>query len=194
MTKLFESENWLQAIGKRMVLKPAAFTELINCWVIIGLPQLVSPPTASSELPTFQPIPINLVSATLLTPPAELARLLELEERDDERLDELNELERLEELIELDLLEDRLELMLTLERLEELNELDRLELMLDREELEDRLELIDEEEREDDVTEPPHMLPVTTGVSIAPLPLTCIPKATVCPGCMLPFQLRLVAL
>jgi hypothetical protein len=181
MTKLFESENWLQAIGKRMVLKPAAFTELINCWVIIGLPQLVSPPTASRELPTFQPIPINLVSATLLTP-AELATLLELEER----LDELNELERLEELIEL----DRLEELIELDRLEELNELDRLELiLLDRDELdklEDRLEdldeLIDEEREDEDAIAPPHIEPVTDGVSIAPFPLTCIPNVRVCPG------------
>jgi hypothetical protein len=137
-----------------------------------------------------------LVSATLLTPPAELATLLELEEREDERLDELNELERLEELIELDRLEDRLELMLTLERLEELNELDRLELrlelILDR--LEDLDELIDEEREDDEATVPPHIEPVTDGVSIAPLPLTCIPNVRVCPGWILLFQLILVAL
>lgn len=138
-------------------------------------------------------MPINLVSATLLTPD-ELATLDE-EERDDERLEELNELDRLE-LIELDRLEDRLELTIELDRLEELTELDRLE---DREldKLEDRLEDLDElidEEREDEATVPPQTLPVTVGVSIAPLPLTCIPKATVCPGCILPFQLRLVAL
>jgi hypothetical protein len=36
--------------------------------------------------------------------------------------------------------------------------------------------------------------PVTTGVSTAPLVLTCIPKDTVCPGGTLPFQLKLDAL
>jgi hypothetical protein len=36
--------------------------------------------------------------------------------------------------------------------------------------------------------------PVTTGVSTAPLVLTCRPKETVCPGCTLPFQLKLDAL
>ncbi len=133
-----------------------------------------------------------MVSATLLTPD-ELAVLEEEEERDDERLEELNELDRLEELIEL----DRLELTIELDRLEELIELDRLEDRDELDKLEDRLEDLDEltdEEREDEATVPPQTLPVTVGVSIAPLPLTCIPKATVCPGCILPFQLRLVAL
>tara|TARA_R100000656_G_C3882095_1_gene114658 strand:+ start:128 stop:532 length:405 start_codon:yes stop_codon:yes gene_type:complete len=51
---------------------------------------LVSPPIASSELPTFQPIPINLVSCTLVTP-AELTELAELEER-ELALDELLQL------------------------------------------------------------------------------------------------------
>lgn len=43
--------------------------------------------------------------------------------------------------------------------------------------------------------EPPglQIVPVTTGVSAAPLVLTCIPKDTVCPGWMLPFQFRLEA-
>ena len=45
------------------------------------MPQLVSPPIASSELRPFQPIPINLVSCTLVTP-AELTELAELEERE----------------------------------------------------------------------------------------------------------------
>lgn len=139
-------------------------------------------------------MPINLVSCTLVTPPDELATL-ELEERLEERLEELKELERLEELIELDLLEDLLELMLTLERLEELTELDLLELEeRDKlEEREDELMLIDEEREEDETCVPPQILPVTVGVSMAPLAFTCIPKATVCPGWILPFQLRLVA-
>lgn len=87
MTKFDSSENLLQATGKRMVLNPAAFTELINCWVIKGLPQFVSPPTASSELPRFQPMPINFVNCTLVTP----LELTELDEREllELRLDEL---------------------------------------------------------------------------------------------------------
>lgn len=105
MTKLDSSENLLQATGKRIVLKPAALTELINCWVINGLPQLVSPPIASSELPTFQPTPINLVSSTLVTPP-ELTELAERELLDEERiLDELIEIEELD-LIELELIDE----------------------------------------------------------------------------------------
>ena len=40
---------------------------------------------------------------------------------------------------------------------------------------------------------PPQILPVTAGVSAAPLVFTCMPKDTVCPGWMLPFQLKLVA-
>lgn len=94
MTKLDSSENLLQATGKRIVLKPAALTELINCCVISGLPQLVSPPIASSELPTFQPIPMRFVSSTLVIPP----ELTELDERElvlgemlERILEELNE-------------------------------------------------------------------------------------------------------
>ena len=79
--KFVSLENLLQATGKRIVLKPAAFTELINCWVINGFPQFVSPPIASNELPTFQPIPIRLVNSTLVRPP-ELTELTELEERE----------------------------------------------------------------------------------------------------------------
>ncbi len=61
----------------------------------------------------------------------------------------------------------------------------------EREELEildDRLEDLD-----DDIWVPLQILPVTAGVSTAPLALTCTPNATVCPGCMLAFQLMLVA-
>ena len=39
----------------------------------------------------------------------------------------------------------------------------------------------------------PQILPVTAGVSAAPLVFTCTPKETVCPGWILPFQLRLLA-
>lgn len=50
-------------------------------------------------------------------------------------------------------------------------------------------------ERTEDATElgAPQIAPVTTGVSTAPLVVTCIPKDAVCPGCTVPFQLRLVA-
>jgi hypothetical protein len=47
---------------------------------------------------------------------------------------------------------------------------------------------------EDVDTTPPQIAPVTAGVSTAPLVLTCIPKATVWPGWIAPFQPRLVAL
>ena len=55
--------------------------------------------------------------------------------------------------------------------------------------LDDRLDI-------DDADEPPlpQIAPVTTGVSTAPLVLTCTPKDATCPGCKLPFQLRLDAL
>src|SRR5690348_15736122 len=38
-----------------MVLNPEAFTVLINCWVVVGLPQAVSLQMASRVLPRFQP-------------------------------------------------------------------------------------------------------------------------------------------
>lgn len=41
---------------------------------------------------------------------------------------------------------------------------------------------------------PPQIAPVTTGVSTAPLVLTCTPKEMDCPGCTVPFQPRLDAL
>lgn len=44
----------------------------------------------------------------------------------------------------------------------------------------------------DEVT--PQIVPVTTGISTAPLVLTCIPNDTVCPGGIPPFQLKLDAL
>ena len=62
----------------------------------------------------------------------------------------------------------------------------------------------DDDVRDDDVLEGvtlddqetalPQIAPVTAGVSTAPLVFTCIPKATVWPGWIAPFQLRLVAL
>lgn len=62
----------------------------------------------------------------------------------------------------------------------------------------------DDEVRDDEVLEgatleevetvPPQIAPVTAGVSTAPLVFTCIPKLTVWPGWIAPFQLRLVAL
>src|SRR5688572_25641027 len=48
------SACWFQVTGRRRVLKPAAFTALISCWVARGLPQEVSAGTASSVLPRFQ--------------------------------------------------------------------------------------------------------------------------------------------
>ncbi len=87
--------------------KPAAFIELISCWVTAGLPQAVSlpGPIASNELPRFQPTPICWENSTAPIPP-----LVELEdELDDE--DELDELELDEdELEEEELEEDELEL------------------------------------------------------------------------------------
>src|SRR5688572_5552781 len=44
-----------QEIGMRMALKPAALTELINAWLVAGLPQAVSLQIASSVLPRLQP-------------------------------------------------------------------------------------------------------------------------------------------
>lgn len=59
----------------------------------------------------------------------------------------------------------------------------------------EELEILDE--RLDDIADeacvPAQMLPVTFGVSALPLVFTCTPNATVCPGCILPFQLTLVA-
>ncbi|MFD0324976.1 hypothetical protein [Lysobacter gummosus] len=40
-------------------MKPAAFTEVMSCCVIAGLPQAVSPQIASMVFPTFQPIRIG---------------------------------------------------------------------------------------------------------------------------------------
>lgn len=45
----------------------------------------------------------------------------------------------------------------------------------------------------EDAGVPPQILPVTAGVSAAPLVFTCIPNETVWPGWILPFQLKLVA-
>ena len=51
-----------------------------------------------------------------------------------------------------------------------------------------------EDARLEDTGEVPHIEPVMLGTSIAPpLAFTCTPKATVCPGWILPFQLRFVA-
>ena len=55
-----------------MLSKPAAFTESINACVAFGLPQAVSLPTASNVLPRFQPAPIFLVNATLVSVATEL--------------------------------------------------------------------------------------------------------------------------
>jgi hypothetical protein len=44
-----------QDTGMRMALKPAAFTELMSCWLVAGFPQAVSLQMASSVLPRFQP-------------------------------------------------------------------------------------------------------------------------------------------
>jgi hypothetical protein len=51
-------------------------------------------------------------------------------------------------------------------------------------------------DRTEDATElwAPQTAPVTTGISTAPLVLTCTPKDTVFPGWTLPFQLKFDAL
>src|SRR5262245_29384421 len=46
----------------RMALKPAAFTELMGCWLVAGLPQAVSLQMASSVLPRFHPRSIWLAT------------------------------------------------------------------------------------------------------------------------------------
>lgn len=88
-------------------------------------------------------------------------------------------------------------------RLDDTNEL-KDELTIDEEERSDEDdERIDdgalEETRLDETAEADEpaalqIAPVTTGVSTAPLVLTCIPKETVCPGGTFPFQLKLDAL
>jgi hypothetical protein len=103
------------------VLKPAAFTELINCCVTTGLPQAVSPPIASRELPRFQPTPINLVRPTLDSAPP-----LELEDELDEELEEELEDEELEEELDDEELEEELDEELIGFDEEELAELDEL--------------------------------------------------------------------
>lgn len=96
-----------------------------------------------------------------------------LERLEEERLDE----ERLDER--------------TLDRLED-DKLDDDKLDVD--------ERTDDEEATLDFTDdaeealPPQILPVTSGVSTAPLVFTCTPKDAICPGCRFPFQLKLVAL
>lgn len=185
-----------------MVLKPAAFTELINCWVMSGLPQLVSPPTASNVFPTFQPIPINCVSSTLVTPElTELLELLELIERLEELLIQIPgciaQYSSLQvcggqsgQLLPCGQLSPELKDELLLELMDKLES----DTLLD--ERDDKLtldELILDGltlDREDE----PQIAPVTTGVSIAPFALTCIPKVMVCPGCKVLFQLKLDAL
>lgn len=112
----------------------------------------------------------------ILTP---LATELELDDREellDDKLDDLDEDDRD------DREDEETEEEETNEREDDTEEREELEI------LDDRLEDTDDED-----WVPPHMLPVTTGVSTAPLALTCTPNATVWPGCMLPFQLMLVA-
>ena len=184
MTKLVSSENLLQAIGKRIVLKPAAFTELINCWVINGLPQAVSLPIASNELPAFQPTPISLVSCTEVKPPALLELpAIELDER--KLLDE----ERMEEDIATD---DDERTVDTEERIDD-NEDERIDDDGERTDDDNADETLDLLVDTDDVL-PPQIAPVTVGVSTVPFALTCKPNATVCPGWILLFQLKLEAL
>lgn len=64
-------------------------------------------------------------------------------------------------------------------------------------ELDDGIELDEgalDETTLDELVTIPQIDPVTTGVSIAPpLAFTCTPKDTFCPGWILPFQFRLVA-
>lgn len=108
---------------------------------------------------------------------------MELDERtllDDERSDEdttIEDDERVED---------------TEERLDEDDE--RIEEDEDRTDDDTSVELLDLLVDTED-TAPPQIAPVTAGVSIAPLlAFTCTPNATVCPGWILPFQLKLVAL
>lgn len=62
----FASAYWCQATGMRMLLKPAERTAAISAGVVAALPQAVSPPVASSELPRFQPGLISADSCRLL--------------------------------------------------------------------------------------------------------------------------------
>ena len=96
-----------------MVSKPAALTELINCWVTFGFPQAVSPPIASNELPRFQPTPINLVRPTLLrAAPLDDDELDEDDELEDDEFEDDEELDEdelgLEDELELDELDEEL--------------------------------------------------------------------------------------
>ena len=61
-----ESAYCFHDIGMRTELKPAAFTAFSMACVAGALPQLVSPPMASSELPRFQPGAISCESCRLV--------------------------------------------------------------------------------------------------------------------------------
>jgi hypothetical protein len=129
-----------------------------------------------SMVPSTEQKPVWVSSRVILTP---VETELELEDREelDSELDDLDEED----------MDDRED-----EETEEEETDEREDDTEEREELErldDRLEDID-----DEVRVPPHMLPVTVGVSTAPFAFTCTPNATVWPGCMPAFQLRLVAL
>lgn len=94
-----------------------------------------------------------------------------------------------EELLEDELLEEELD-----DELEELDdEVELLAALLD----ELLLELLEELLEEEVVLEPEPLqaAPVTAGISaVPPLVLPIMPNSTVCPGAMLPFQLKFVAL
>jgi hypothetical protein len=75
------------------------------------------------------------------------------------------------------------ELLLTLdEELDNAILFDEWEEELKLEEEDDLLDEITLDGVDDTAELPPQIAPVTTGVSIAPLAFTCIPKTTVCPG------------
>src|SRR3954462_8004014 len=61
-----ESAYCFHDTGMRTLLKPAALTALSSDGVTAALPQAVSPPIASSELPRFQPGDICCASCRLV--------------------------------------------------------------------------------------------------------------------------------
>jgi hypothetical protein len=126
-------------------------------------------------VPSTEQKPVWFSSRVILTP---VETELELEDREelDSELDDLDE-------EDMDDREDEETEEETDEREDDTEEREELE------RLDDRLE----DEAIDETWVPPHMLPVTVGVSTAPFAFTCTPNATVCPGCMPAFQLRLVA-
>jgi hypothetical protein len=131
--------------------------------VVLAKPPPVKPVLLLSIVPSTEQKPDWFSCNVMLTPFASEELDSELDDLDDEDRDDRED--------------------------EEIDEEETDEREDDREEL----EILDDRLEDTDEGWVPQMLPVTVGVSALPLVFTCTPNAIVCPGCMLPFQLTLLA-